>query len=194
MARAVGGRRAGLALAAVAVVFAVLPGIVRRTGDASRPAPALDPHPVACELPDLAFADSQGSTTGLAAFRGRVVLLNVWATWCEPCREEMPALDRLQALLGGPDFEVVALSIDEAGMTVVQPFLAHAGIRHLRPYVDSSGDARSRFAAGGVPLTLLIDRQGREVARHRGAAAWDHPDVLASVRALLEPRSARIDR
>lgn len=113
------------------------------------------------------------------------VLLNVWATWCPPCREEMPALDRLQATLGGPDFEVVALSIDDGGMPAVRAFLVGAGIRHLRAYVDASGDARTRFGVGGVPVTLLIDRDGRELGRKLGPAAWDHPDTVQLIRGLL---------
>jgi thiol-disulfide isomerase/thioredoxin len=112
-------------------------------------------------------------------------LLNIWATWCPPCREEMPTLDRLQAMLGGPNFEVVALSIDEGGLSVVQAFLRRAGLQHLRTYVDGSGDARAMFSGAGVPLTLLIDRDGREVGRKLGPAVWDHPDVLRVIQGLV---------
>jgi thiol-disulfide isomerase/thioredoxin len=184
-ARTVANRRAWLALAIVAGLFAVAPAIVRRMRDPTSSAPELRLHPAPRELPDVTFADPQGAPTSLTAFRGRVVLLNVWATWCPPCREEMPALDRLQAALGGPDFEVVALSIDEAGMPAVRAFLVGAGIRHLRPYVDASGDARMRFGVGGVPLTLLIDRDGRELGRKLGPAAWDHPDAVKLIRGVL---------
>ncbi len=142
-------------------------------------------YPAPRELPDLTFAGPQGAPTSLTAFRGRIVLLNVWATWCPPCREEMSTLDRLQATLGGPDFEVVALSIDEGGMPAVRAFLVGAGIRHLRAYVDASGDARSLFGVGGVPLTLLIDREGRELGRKLGPATWDHPDTVKLIRGLL---------
>lgn len=136
-------------------------------------------------LPALRFTDANGALTSLASYRGRVVLLNIWATWCPPCREEMPTLDRLQATLGGPSFEVVALSIDEGGLTVVQAFLRQAGIQHLRPYVDGSGDARAMFSGVGVPLTLLIDRDGREISRKLGPAVWDHPDVLRVIQGLV---------
>jgi thiol-disulfide isomerase/thioredoxin len=184
-ARAGASRRAWLALAVVAGLFAVVPPIVRRVRDATPAAPEMVLHPAPRELPDVTFADAQGAPTSLAAFRGRVVLLNVWATWCPPCREEMPALDRLQATLGGPDFEVVALSIDEVGMPAVRAFLVSAGIRHLRAYVDASGATRSLFGVGGVPLTLLFDRQGRELGRKLGPAAWDHPDTVQLIRGLL---------
>ena len=185
VARTVANRRTWLALAIVAGLFAVVPAIVRRVRDATPSAPALRLHPAPRNLPDVRFADPQGAPTSLAAFRGRVVLLNVWATWCPPCREEMPTLDRLQATLGGPDFEVVALSIDEGGMPAVRAFLVGTGIRHLRAYVDVSGDARSLFGIGGVPLTLLIDRDGRELGRKLGPAAWDHPDVVRLIQGLL---------
>lgn len=183
--RDVPNRRGWIAVAVVAGLFAAVPIVGRRMRDASSSAPDLVLNPAARAVPELRFADAHGAPTSLAAFRGRVVLLNVWATWCPPCREEMPTLDRLQAALGGPDFEVIALSIDEGGMPVVRGFLGRAGIQHLRPYVDTFGDAATNFAAGGVPLTLLIDRQGREVSRKLGPAVWDHPDVLALIRRLV---------
>jgi thiol-disulfide isomerase/thioredoxin len=183
--RSVPSRRAWLAMAIVAGLFAMVPVVVRRTRDASSSAPDLVMNPAQPELPHIRFADAQGNQTSFAAWRGRVVLLNVWATWCPPCREEMPTLDRLQATLGGPDFEVLALSIDTGGMPMVQAFLGRAGIKHLSPYVDLFGDAATVFSAGGVPLTLLIDRRGREVGRKLGPGAWDHPSVLQLIRGLV---------
>ena len=179
-----------MALAVVAGLFALVPVVVRRTRDTSSSAPDLVLNLARPVLPDVRFADAQGKPTSLAAFRGRVVLLNVWATWCPPCREEMPTLDRLQSVLGGPDFEVLALSIDAGGMPVVRAFLGRAGIQHLRPYVDAFGDAATGFSAGGVPLILLIDRQGREVGRKLGPAAWDHPSVLQLIRGLVAQEAA----
>jgi thiol-disulfide isomerase/thioredoxin len=190
-ARAAANRRAWLALAIVAGLFAVMPAAVRRVRDATPSAPELRLYAAPRELPDVRFAGPQGAPTSLTAFRGRVVLLNVWATWCPPCREEMPTLDRLQATLGGPDFEVVALSIDEGGMPAMRAFLVGAGIRHLRAYVDASGDARSLFGVGGVPLTLLIDRDGRELGRKLGPATWDHPDTVQLIRGLLARNTIR---
>jgi thiol-disulfide isomerase/thioredoxin len=184
-ARAVQSRRAWVALAAVAGLFAMLPVFVRRVREASASAPHLVTSGAAQPLPDLRFTDASGAATSLAAFRGRIVLLNIWATWCLPCREEMPTLDRLQAALGGPGFEVVALSIDEGGLSVVRAFLRRAAIQHLRPYVDGSADALAMVSGAGVPLTLLIDRDGREVGRQLGPAAWDHPEVLRLIRGLV---------
>jgi thiol-disulfide isomerase/thioredoxin len=156
-----------------------------RMAAADRQAAPLVFHPRPRELPPLRFADGSGTATGLTAFRGKVVLLNVWATWCPPCVKEMPTLDRLQATLGGPDFEIVALSIDEAGTAAVQPFFARLGIRHLHPYVDAFHAASTSLVAAGIPLTLLIDRDGREIARKLGPAEWDRPQTVQLIRDRL---------
>jgi thiol-disulfide isomerase/thioredoxin len=129
-------------------------------------------------LPGIAFEDGKGKPLTLADFRGRAVLLNVWATWCPPCRDEMPSLDRLQKVLGGPAFVVVALSIDAGGAPVVQRFYDEIGIRTLAIYVDPGMRAAGQLAAPGVPTTLLIDAKGRELGRHAGPAQWDSPEAL----------------
>ena len=139
------------------------------------------PKPVAA----INFDDAQGRSRNLADFKGKVVLLNIWATWCGPCRKEMPALDRLQAALGGPDFEVVALSIDRGGMDAVRKFLADIGIRNLAMYLDSSGQALRTLSALGLPTTLLIDREGREIGRLIGPAEWDSPEMIEFVRCVV---------
>lgn len=136
-------------------------------------------------VPEIRFLDGEGKARSIADFRGKAVLLNIWATWCGPCRREMPTLDRLQAGLGGTDFQVVALSIDHAGSPVVRSFYAEVGVRHLGIYVDNSGDAMRRLGAVGLPMTLLIDRQGREVARLVGSAEWDAPEMVVLVRRFL---------
>lgn len=129
-------------------------------------------------LPELTFEDGQGGKRSLSEFGGKVVLLNVWATWCAPCREEMPALDRLQQKLGGPGFEVLALSIDSAGAPAVKRFYEDMGVRSLAIYIDSTMRATATLAAVGVPTTLLIDRQGREIGRRTGPAEWDGPQAV----------------
>jgi thiol-disulfide isomerase/thioredoxin len=152
----------------------------------------LDLHSRSRDLANLRFSDSGGSPTDLAAFRGRVVLLNIWATWCPPCREEMPTLDRLQAALGSAGFEVVALSIDQAGMPVVEAFFKRIAVTHLQLYLDTFGDA-SRLVATGVPLTLLIDTKGRELGRKLGPAAWDAPEMLELIRSHIPASAAHSD-
>jgi thiol-disulfide isomerase/thioredoxin len=136
-------------------------------------------------MPDLQFQDGRGSPLALSDFRGRTVLLNVWATWCTPCRAEMPMLDRLQHELGGGAFEVVALSIDSKSATAVRRFYEEIGIRSLAVYVDPSMQATQKLRIVGVPTTLLIDREGRELWRKTGPAQWDSPEVMQVLRAQL---------
>lgn len=145
----------------------------------------LVPYPTPRPIANVAFEDGAGAKRSLAAFRGKVVLLNVWATWCAPCRKEMPTLDRLQARLGGADFEVVALSIDRDGPAIVRRFLDETDVRALKLYIDTSTEAMAKLAIVGVPTTLLIDREGREVARHAGIADWDRPEVVALINRYL---------
>jgi thiol-disulfide isomerase/thioredoxin len=142
-------------------------------------------HDAAKPVAAINFVDDQGRPRSLADFKGKVVLLNIWATWCGPCRKEMPALDRLQAALGGRDIEVVALSIDRGGLDVVRKFSAEVGIRNLTMYLDSSGQAVRQLGAVGLPTTLLIDRDGREIGRLMGPAEWDTTEMLEFVRCVV---------
>lgn len=140
-------------------------------------------------LPEVRFIDGDGRNRALSDFNGKVVVLNVWATWCTPCREEMPTLDRLQGALGGDDFKVVALSIDRKGLAVVRKFYGEIGISYLATYVDSSGRAFRDLAVVGLPTTLLIDRAGREIARLVGPTEWDTPDMIALLRGRMGKQS-----
>ncbi len=150
--------------------------------------PLDEPRP----LPALRFTDADGHDLTLGDFRGRLVLLNIWATWCGPCRKEMPTLDRLQARLGGPDFEVVALSIDRQGLAVVKPFYEELGLKALRIYLDASGKATQTLGTVGVPTTLLIDQEGREIGRVLGPAEWDSPEVESVIRRYMKRSSAAV--
>lgn len=138
-------------------------------------------------MPALAFADAAGHPLTFAAFRGRVVLLNIWATWCVPCRQEMPALDRLAERLGGKDFLVLPLSIDHGGVPAVERFYRRLGLKHLGIYVASSPDLAGTLALPGVPTSFLVDAEGREVVRKIGPAAWDGPQMTALIRRYLPP-------
>jgi thiol-disulfide isomerase/thioredoxin len=139
------------------------------------------PVPVA----GFTFTDGSGRPVAIGDLAGRIVLLNLWATWCAPCVREMPALDRLQARLGGPDFEVVALSLDRGGRDQVVPFLERLGVGNLALYLDPESAAMRELSPRGLPTTLLIDREGREVGRLEGAAEWDSPDALRLIRHYL---------
>jgi thiol-disulfide isomerase/thioredoxin len=140
-------------------------------------------------LQDFPFEDGEGHVQRLSDFRGKVVLLNIWATWCLPCRKEMPTLDRLQASLGGPDFEVVALSIDRGGPDVVRKFFADIGIENLAIHMNPSDEAAFTLAVAGLPTTLLIDREGRELGRLVGPAEWDAPDMIEFFKPIISSRT-----
>ena len=141
-------------------------------------------HEAPKQIAAIQFEDADGRSRSLSNFHGKVVLLNIWATWCTPCRKEMPTLDRLQDVLGGTDFEVVALSIDRR-LDAVRKFFAEIGIQKLAMYVDSSAKATRQLGAVGLPTTLLIDRDGREIARLIGPAEWDSPDIAAFLRCVI---------
>jgi len=160
-----------------------------RPGIDGKPAPqgalGFAVHGAPRELPQFSFLDGQGRARSLTDFRGKTVLLNVWATWCVPCREEMPALDRLQQKLGGPRFEVLALSIDSGGAAAVKRFYDEIGIRALAIHVDSSISAMGALGIVGIPTTLLIDRQGREIGRRTGPAQWDGPEAMGLIASFM---------
>ena len=139
------------------------------------------PQPV----PPLTFQTLDGQEATLADFAGKVVVLNLWATWCAPCREEMPGLDRLQAQFADRDVVVLALSVDRAGPERVKQFLDEIGVQHLHVYRDPKAAATRALKVPGLPATLLIDRQGREVGRVLGIAHWDGPAAVAAVEKLL---------
>jgi thiol-disulfide isomerase/thioredoxin len=144
-----------------------------------------DPKP----LPDLAFTGPDGTPLTLASFRGRTILLNLWATWCAPCRHEMPALDKLQAELGGPDFEVVTVNIDQRNLDRPKTFLREIGVTRLATYSDPSAkifqQLRAVDRALGMPTTLIIDPAGCELGYLAGPAEWASEDALRLMRAAL---------
>jgi thiol-disulfide isomerase/thioredoxin len=140
-------------------------------------------------LPALAFKDASGAEKTLPAWRGRTVLLNLWATWCVPCRKEMPALDALQGKLGGPDFEVVAINIDTRDPEKPKAWLKEVGVVKLAYYADNTSkvfqDLREIGKAFGMPTTLLVDRAGCELASLAGPAEWASEDALKLIAAAL---------
>jgi thiol-disulfide isomerase/thioredoxin len=132
------------------------------------------------------FRDASGEHLTLADFRGRVVLLNLWATWCGPCRAEMPALDRLQAMHQGDGLAVLAVSVDKGGSAAVQHFFEQRGLRNLTPYLDANGATVRAFGARRIPTTLIIDRDGNVVGSLVGPKQWNSPDTAALIRRYLE--------
>ena len=180
-------RRAVVALFVVALAAAAA-GTYFSLSKSELPAKSRLPFAFATSkaIPELRFEDATGRPRSLADFRGKLVLLNLWATWCAPCREEMPALDRLQAQLGGPRFEVVALSVDQQGVGVARKFFDEVGVKSLTLYIDPTAQAAFKLGAVGLPSTLLVDPVGREIGRHIGTAKWDSPEVVADLRRRID--------
>ncbi len=139
--------------------------------------------------PDAAFLGPDGSDITLDRFRGKLVVLNFWATWCAPCRREMPTLDRLQESLGGERLEVVALSIDRDGAERVDPFFEKIGVRRLQRYLDPRNALGKAMAVRRLPTTIVLDAEGREIGRLEGPAEWDAPEIVAFLAAQLSSAS-----
>ena len=141
------------------------------------------------KLPELAFRAASGQPKSLADWRGRTVLLNLWATWCVPCRKEMPALDALQNKLGAPDFEVVAVNIDTRNLDKPKSWLREVGVDHLAYYSDPNAkvfqDLKAVGKAIGMPTTLIVDPNGCELASLAGPAEWASDDGVKLVSAAL---------
>ncbi|MEX2035823.1 MAG: TlpA disulfide reductase family protein [Xanthobacteraceae bacterium] len=141
-------------------------------------------------LPVLTFKDHDGAEKSLADWRGRTVLLNLWATWCVPCRKEMPALDALQGKLGGPGFEVVSINIDTRDPDKPKAWLKEVGIHKLAYYADSTAkvfqDLKAIGKAFGMPTTLIVDPHGCELATLAGPAEWASDDAQKLVSAALQ--------
>jgi thiol-disulfide isomerase/thioredoxin len=142
-------------------------------------------------IPDLSFRDRDGRPVRLADFRGQSVLLNLWATWCIPCRKEMPALDRLQGRINGKDFAVVAVNIDTGDPAKPQRFLSEVAIKNLAYYDDPSTNVfqelRRVGRAVGLPTSILIDRTGCEIGYLAGPAEWSSEEAITLIQAALAP-------
>jgi thiol-disulfide isomerase/thioredoxin len=151
---------------------------------------ALAPAATPVRVSDLAFKDADGKERKLSEWNDRLVLLNLWATWCVPCRKEMPALDALQQKLGGPGFEVVAVNIDTRDPDKPKAWLKEVGINALAYYADPTAkifqDLKERGRAFGMPTTLLVDGKGCEVATIAGPAEWASEDAVRFIEAALK--------
>ena len=142
---------------------------------------AAEPRPV----PAFTFTDQDGKTLTLADFKGKVVVLDVWATWCTPCRAEFPRFDRLQAALAEKGLAVVPVSVDLGGRKPVDKFYDDLGVKALSKYLDPSNESAKALGLRGLPTTLIIDREGREIARIEGEAPWDSSETIARFETML---------
>jgi thiol-disulfide isomerase/thioredoxin len=156
---------------------------------------ALTMATTALRLPDLAFMDAEGLPKKLSDWHGRLVLVNLWATWCVPCRKEMPALDRLQGKLGGEDFQVVAINIDTRDPEKPRNFLKTADLTRLGYFSDPNAkvfqDLKAIGRALGMPTSVLVDGQGCEIATIAGPADWASDDAIKLITAAIKPATAR---
>jgi len=147
-------------------------------------------------LPDLTFEDADGKPRKLSDWRGRIVLVNLWATWCVPCRKEMPALESLQTRLGGPNFEVVAVNIDTRDPEKPRNFLKEANLTRLGYFTDQKAkvfqDLKAIGRALGMPTSVLVDGEGCEIATLAGPAEWSSDDAIRLIRAAVNPAAAGI--
>ncbi|MCB1885520.1 MAG: TlpA family protein disulfide reductase [Geminicoccaceae bacterium] len=167
--------RAFLLGLAAAVLVAATPPFAKADGFAFGP-------PV--DLPQLTFEDAEGHARTLDDYRGHVVVLNLWATWCAPCKTEMPTLGRLQAEVAGDGVKVLALAVERATPDRLEAALADLGAGNLELLRDPSMASVGALGAQGIPITVVIDKDGREVFRHLGDAEWDTPEMVARLREL----------
>ncbi|MBD3679703.1 MAG: TlpA family protein disulfide reductase [Rhodobacteraceae bacterium] len=140
-----------------------------------------EPQPV----PEAIFVDAEGSPVDLAEYHGKYVLLNFWATWCAPCRAEMPSLAALQAELGGDGFAVVTVATGRNSVAGIRRFFEETGVTNLPQYRDPNGAVAREMGVLGLPITVLLDPEGQEIARLRGDAEWDSESAKAIISALL---------
>ncbi|MXN64852.1 redoxin family protein [Stappia sp. GBMRC 2046] len=161
-------------------------GKAAAAGEVAAFLPAKQPLSVA----DLSFQDADGTTHKIADFKDKTLLLNLWATWCAPCRKEMPALDRLQAERGGEDFAVLAINVDRGPLDKPKKFLEDIGTESLKLYADNTmgifNELRTRGRAAGLPTTMLIDGKGCEIGSMYGPAEWASDDAKSLIDAVVK--------
>ena len=145
-------------------------------------------HPSPKDVPALSFVDEAGATHDNSVFKGKVTLLNLWATWCAPCRKEMPELGKLQRELGGADFQVVELSEDLKGYEASAAFLKQVGAENLTLFADDKAKALDALLAPGLPVTLLLNRDGKEVGRLLGPAPWSSDEAKVIIKAVIDAK------
>ena len=176
-------------VAAALVILLAVPGLgAAAEGNSEMPdrtklgefVPSSQPFPA----PAISLTDSAGQNIELSDLRGKLILVNLWATWCEPCLREMPSLERLQARLGGR-IAVLAVSEDRGGNKTVEPFIAKLGLKLVKIYIDPKSEVGHALGVRGLPTSFVIDREGKVLGRVEGAAEWDSPKILGVLEPLL---------
>ena len=181
------GLASGLASLGTVAVALLLPVMAAAAGqDEFKPgefSPLASPQPA----PEVAFTDTAGNPANFSDFKGKLLLVNLWATWCQPCLREMPSLEKLQASQGD-QLVVAAISEDRGGAKVVEPFVAKLGLDRVKVYLDPKSEVGHAFEVRGLPTTVVIDPEGKVVGRVEGAAEWDMPKMLMALTPFLPAR------
>ena len=164
----------------------VIPPLIHKFVSPELPAAVLRPHKYPRQISDFKFYDGSNRRITLNRFRGSFVLLNIWATWCGPCIEEMASLNRLVKLFKRKDLIIVPISIDISGVPAVRAFYSRQNLNNLNVYVDPSKEVMHALAGIGIPTTLLINPDGLEIARTVGAARWDAPATVERISYLVK--------
>lgn len=184
-----------VALSAIAVAVVAAVGTIafytadtqtRKCGPVPGALAAFKPAESRAKVAEISFIDETGVSRGLADHRGRGLVVNFWATWCLPCVREMPALDRLNAALSSDGIDVLTISGDRGGASVVEGFYRKHGIDNLSVLVDSGLAGARRLGITGLPTTIVIDREGYEIGRMAGAAEWDAADAVSFIRSCID--------
>ena len=171
----------GATPAAASAAAQALPAQFGQSGEMAR----MTVHPEPRARAETAFRNAEGAELRFADYAGKVVLVNFWATWCPPCLKEMPSIDRLAGAMEGRDFEVLAISTDRGDIGKPTRWFAQNGIEHLEVLHDPRMALAREVALLGQPTTLILDRQGREIARFVGEAEWDSPEAKALIEGVI---------
>lgn len=172
--------RGGLASLFIALVLLQPTGIAQAQ-TAEKPSLRHSPRPV----PDINFTNAEGKSVTLSDYKGKVILLNFWASWCAPCVKELPDLDRLQQSLGDTHFKVIALSVDGKGFPNVQQFVDRLGLKHIEVFHDAGSKMFFGLGLYGLPYSVIIDKSGKEAMRLKGLVDWTNSDVNLVLNELL---------
>ena len=176
-------RRSIVPILIVVCAFVALPLALREFFPLKLPTAELAVHSSPRGLPGFTFSDGSGHNLTLDHFRGTFALVNIWATWCSPCKNEMASLDHLALVIAGKNIKIVPISVDVSGTLAVRSFFERIGLKNLSIYVDPTKNVMDALNIRGIPTTILIDRNGREIGRMIGPAQWDAPE---SVKRIIE--------
>lgn len=165
--------------------FAVLPFLVQKIFQPELPVAMLDLHEVPRPLAEIEFQDETGNKYTLGQFHGNFILVNVWATWCPPCKEEMPSLNSLASHFSAKDLKIIPISVDVSGVPTVRHFYTKYRLDKLSIYVDPSTNVMHALSVVGIPTTVLINRDGLEIGRRVGPAQWDSPEIIEGLAKII---------